>query len=88
MNHLQRRDRLLDSNGRGPAGDAMTSPTYICCGQRPKRIDIRSGDSTLSLSYCGGCESMRWFKDGLPTDDDSLLGALQTTGLEPRVRHA
>jgi hypothetical protein len=77
--------RAPAANRTGPTADAITSPTQICCGQRLRRIDIQSSESTLSFSYCGRCESMRWFKNGLPTDDDSLVGALRATNAEPRA---
>jgi hypothetical protein len=59
--------------------DATASLPQICCGQRLKQIDIRSSDSTLSFTYCGSCEAMRWFRDGLPTEGDALKGLLRST---------
>jgi len=70
----------------GSHGETIASLDYICCGQRLKRIDIHSGESTLSCTFCSRCEAMRWFKDGWPTDDISLGADLRevTNGFRRR----
>ncbi|HEX3823903.1 MAG TPA: hypothetical protein VHV79_05530 [Mycobacteriales bacterium] len=80
-----RSNRTVAANRVAPTAAPIASPEQICCGQRLRRIDIRSVDSMLSFNFCGRCESMRWFKDGLPTDDESLVGALRATTVEPRA---
>jgi hypothetical protein len=46
--------------------------SHVCCGTRLRRIDIDTGSSELTFTFCGRCEQMRWFSDGLPvTRDDA-----------------
>lgn len=51
----------------GHVNTALTSPTSICCGRRLKCIDVATSSSHLAFTYCSRCESMRWFRDGVPT---------------------
>ena len=41
----------------------------ICCGRRLREIPV---DTTrLVLAHCSGCDTTRWFADGLPLDRTS-----------------
>jgi hypothetical protein len=41
---------------------------HVCCGARVRRIDIDSGTSTLTFTFCGRCEVTQWFADDVPID--------------------
>jgi hypothetical protein len=52
---------------------------HVCCGARLRRIDIDAGPSSLTFTFCGRCEQMRWFSNGVPvTRDDAttLAGSM------------
>jgi hypothetical protein len=52
----------------------------ICCGRRLRWISI---DGThLVFTYCGQCESARWFADGLAVDP---AGAIDLAGVIGRA---
>jgi hypothetical protein len=56
-----------------------TPIVHVCCGTRLRRIDIDAGSSSLTFTFCGRCEHMNWFSDGVPvTRDDAkvLAGAM------------
>jgi hypothetical protein len=50
-----------------PAADTTLPPPAICCGQRLPFTTVER-TSALGFTYCDQCESMRWFRSGLPVD--------------------
>jgi hypothetical protein len=54
--------------GGGRADARLSSPSYICCGRRLKRIDITTASSQMAFTYCSGCSAMRWFRDDEPVE--------------------
>jgi hypothetical protein len=44
---------------------AATPPTAICCGQRLTFTTVMR-EGGFGFTYCDRCESMRWFRGGLP----------------------
>jgi hypothetical protein len=55
---------------RSPGPAAAGAPPHICCGQRLRQHDVEPKQSQLSFTYCGRCESLRWFRDHLPVPAD------------------
>jgi hypothetical protein len=51
-----------------PAG---TPIVHVCCGTRLRRIDIDTGSSSLTFTFCGRCEQMQWFSDGVSVSRDT-----------------
>jgi hypothetical protein len=54
---------------------------HICCGTRLRRIDIDTGASPMTFTYCGRCEQTRWFSGGVPVSRDiatTLAGSIPT----------
>jgi hypothetical protein len=50
----------------------LTAPIVpVCCGARLRRIDIDTGTSSLTFTFCGKCESTRWFTNGAALSRDS-----------------
>jgi hypothetical protein len=47
-------------------GETVISSTHICCGQRLRRHGVEPQESRLGFTYCGQCESLRWFREDLP----------------------
>jgi hypothetical protein len=47
------------------------APTHICCGQRLRQHGVEPSHSQLSFTYCGRCESLRWFRKDVPIPDDA-----------------
>jgi hypothetical protein len=56
---------------RSPDATAVAAPTHICCGQRLRQHDVEPKESQLSFTYCGRCESLRWFREDLPISGDA-----------------
>jgi hypothetical protein len=59
--------------------DASTTVPGRCCEREVRRVDIVTPESTLTFTFCGGCESARWFRDGVLVDRDEL-GLSEMTG--------
>jgi hypothetical protein len=56
-----------------------TPMVHVCCGTRLRRIDIDAGSSSLTFTFCGRCEHMSWFSDGVPVSRDdatTLAGSM------------
>jgi hypothetical protein len=60
----------------------------VCCGVRLRRIDIDTGTSSLTFTFCGKCESTRWFTDGvaLSRDNATKLAGSTPGGRRGRAR--
>ena len=56
------------------AAETAISPAHICCGQRLRRHSVEPELSGLSFTYCGRCESLRWFRADLPISDPGGFG--------------
>jgi hypothetical protein len=63
----------------GHENPAITSPSYICCGQRLKQIDVTTKVSDLSFTFCSRCEGMRWFRNGVAVATEAARSELATT---------
>lgn len=63
----------------------MTTPRDICCGRRPRRIDIGKGTS-LILTYCGSCDTTEWFRDGRRIDAPNIRAAASEIAREVKAR--
>jgi hypothetical protein len=59
--------------------------SHVCCGTRLRRIDIDTGASMLTFTFCGRCERMEWFANGVRIDRE---GATGLAGLTPTRRRA
>lgn len=70
MTRPQRSDTAPTTRG-SHATIAVVAPTHICCGQRLRQHGVEPKQSQLSFTYCGRCESLRWFRKDLPLADDA-----------------
>jgi hypothetical protein len=67
---------VVESVGDAMSDQGLTPISYVCCGTRLRRIDIDTGSSSLTFTFCGRCEQMRWFSDGTPvTREDATMFA-------------
>lgn len=60
-------------------GDVTAATSHICCGRRLRQIDIDADTSALTFTFCGSCEQMQWFADGVLVSRDhatTLAGAM------------
>jgi hypothetical protein len=65
--------------------------SHVCCGTRLRRIDIDTGSSPLTFTFCGRCEQMRWFSDGVPVtreDATTLAGSMPSRNAPTASRAA
>jgi hypothetical protein len=63
--------------------EAMATVPSSCCGREVRRVDVLTPESTLTFTFCGGCEIPRWFRDGDPIDRHDL-GVSALTGWSRR----
>jgi hypothetical protein len=49
----------------------VVAPTHVCCGQRLRQHCVEPKQSQLSFTYCGRCESLRWFRKDVPIPHDA-----------------
>jgi hypothetical protein len=71
---------------------AMARPiSHVCCGTRLRQIDIDTGSSALTFMFCGRCEQMRWFSNGVPVtreDATTLAGSMPSRKAVPASQEA
>jgi hypothetical protein len=52
--------------------DAVTTVPSRCCEREVRQVDVITPESMLTFTFCSGCETPRWFRDGVPIDRDDL----------------
>jgi hypothetical protein len=67
------------------SSDAAPMVPGRCCDREVRRVDIVAPQSTLTFTFCAGCESSRWFRDGVLVDRDDLGLAAMTGWSRRRV---
>jgi len=43
------------------------------CHRRPVEVDVRLGDTTVTMHACSTCETRWWDRDGRQVDLDTVL---------------
>jgi hypothetical protein len=66
-------------SGIAGSGDNWGMTSSACCGATPTRIDISTSESTLTMAYCGRCETRKWFSGDSETTLSGVLAAAKTT---------
>lgn len=65
----------------------MTLPRDICCGRRPRRIEVGKDQGTaLMLTYCGVCDTTQWFRNGELVHSPDVRGLTSEIAREVKSR--